>query len=176
MGGSPLDDAHRHQHVKVVYYLGARGASTGSLNANDALIAAVGNPGAFRSKFESDICDPMLNNKYSKRRLGIFHGLPPRLTSCGIGVPGGMGTAGSIGGTGTGIAHKVGCKCRKLACLWKYCECFGASTWCSMNCCCIGCMNRAPGGGSTRGHPVAWGVVDHRALPLWPPCVIAFGN
>jgi hypothetical protein len=28
-------------------------------------------------------------------------------------------------------------------------------------------MNRAPKGGSTRGHPVAWGVVDRRALPPW---------
>ena len=37
-------------------------------------------------------------------------------------------------------------------------------------------MNRAPKGGSTRGHPVAWGVVDCRALPLWPPCIIAVGN
>ncbi len=96
-------------------YLGARGASTGSLNANDALIAMAGNPGVFRSKFESNICNPMLNDKYSKWRLGIFHGLPPRLISCGIDVPGGMGVAGSIGGTGTGIAHKVGCKCCRLA-------------------------------------------------------------
>jgi hypothetical protein len=84
--------------------------------------------------------------------------------------------AGSIGGAGTGIAHKVGCKCRKLACLWKYCKCFSTSTWCSPNFCCVGCMNRAPGGGSMRGHPVTWGVVDHWALPLWPPCVIAVGN
>jgi hypothetical protein len=109
----------------------------------------------------------MLNNKYSKRRLGIFHGLPPSLTSCGIGVPGGMGAAGSIGGAGTGIAHKVGCKCRKLACLWKYCKCFGASTWCSPYCHCVGCMNFAPRGGLTRGHPVAWGLVNHWALPPW---------
>jgi hypothetical protein len=118
----------------------------------------------------------MLNNKYSKRRLGIFHGLPPRLTLCGIGVPGGMGVAGSIWGAGTSIPHKVGCKCRKSACLWKYCKCFGTSTWCSLNCCCVGCMNRAPGGGSARGHPLAWGIVDRWALPLWPPCVIAVGN
>jgi hypothetical protein len=107
----------------------------------------------FRSKFVSNICNPMLNNKYSKRRLGIFHGLPPRSMSCGIGVPGGMGAAGSAG---TGIAHKVGCKCHKLACLWKYCECFSASTWCSLNCCWVGCMNRAPGAGSMRDHLVAW--------------------
>ncbi|KAL3809012.1 hypothetical protein ACHAXA_000292 [Cyclostephanos tholiformis] len=39
-GGSPLDDAHRHRHVEVARYLRARGASTGSLNANAALIAA----------------------------------------------------------------------------------------------------------------------------------------
>jgi serine/threonine protein kinase len=39
-GGSPLDDAHRHRHVEVARYLRARGATTGSLNANAALIAA----------------------------------------------------------------------------------------------------------------------------------------
>ncbi len=111
----------------MALYLGARGASTKSLNANDALIAVVGNPGTFHSKFESNICNPMLNNK-SKKRLGILVGLHPRSTSCGIGVPGGMGAAGSLGGAGTGIAHKVGCKCCKLACLWKYCKCFSAST------------------------------------------------
>jgi hypothetical protein len=125
------------------------------------------NPGASCSKFVSNIYNLMLNNKYSKKRLGIFHGLPPRLTSCGIGVPGGMGVARSIGGAGTSIAHKVGCKCRKLACLWKYYKCFGASTWCSPNCHCVGCMNCAPGGGLTRGHPVAWGMVNCWALPPW---------
>ncbi len=113
------------------------------------------NPGTFCSKFMSNTYNPMLNNKYSKRRLGTFHGLPTRLMLCGIGVPGGIGVARSIGGAGTGIAHKVGCKCRTSACLWKYCECFGASTWCSPNCHCVGCMNHAPRGGSTRGHPVA---------------------
>jgi hypothetical protein len=125
------------------------------------------NLGTFCSKFVSNIYNRMLNSKYSKRRLGIFHGFPPRWTSCGIGVPRGMGAARSIGGAGTGIAHKVGCKCRKLACLWKHCKFFGASTWCSPNCHCVGCMNRAPRGGSTRGHPVAWGVVNRRALPPW---------
>jgi hypothetical protein len=97
-GGSPLNNAHCHRHVEVARYLGARGASTGSLNANDALIAAAENPGVFHSKFESDICNPMLNNKYSKRRLGIFHRLPPRLTSCGSACWGGWARPGALGG------------------------------------------------------------------------------
>ena len=39
-GGSPLDDAHRHRHSEVARYLRARGAATGSLNAQASLIAA----------------------------------------------------------------------------------------------------------------------------------------
>lgn len=40
--------------------------------------------------------------------------------------------------------HKVGCKCRRSACLKKYCECFNAKVPCSANCRCVGCKNMSP--------------------------------
>jgi serine/threonine protein kinase len=39
-GGSPLDDAHRHQQTDVVTYLRAHGATTGSLNQTTNFITA----------------------------------------------------------------------------------------------------------------------------------------
>ena len=49
-------------------------------------------------------------------------------------------------GKSSKVTHKLGCKCRKSACLKKYCECYHAEVKCSSNCRCIGCQNMPTSG------------------------------
>ncbi|KAL3923070.1 MAG: hypothetical protein SGILL_001863 [Bacillariaceae sp.] len=40
------------------------------------------------------------------------------------------------------LSHKLGCKCRKSACMKKYCECYAGNVKCSDQCRCTGCKNQ----------------------------------
>lgn len=62
--------------------------------------------------------------------------------------PSAFETKFKVGKKGAGaVAHKNGCKCRRSACLKKYCECFHAQAKCSTNCRCVGCKNMPGGSG-----------------------------
>ena len=54
-------------------------------------------------------------------------------------------------GKSSKVTHKLGCKCRKSACLKKYCECYNANVKCSSNCRCVGCQNMPENGNQGSG-------------------------
>ena len=60
-GGSPLDDAHRHRHRKVIAYLREKGALTGSANKSTNLITAA-------AQGDLDEVQLLLQTEVGKRR------------------------------------------------------------------------------------------------------------
>ncbi|VEU41821.1 unnamed protein product [Pseudo-nitzschia multistriata] len=94
------------------------------------------NPAAFDTKFQKN------NRKFGTGMVG----------------PGALMAVGGARGPQSGIlstmdiphqrtiSHKVGCKCRKSACMKKYCECYASNVKCSATCRCVGCKNQPLGG------------------------------
>lgn len=68
-GGSPLDDAHRHQHLNIVEYLRKHGGSTGSADQTTYLYDAVANGDVEETIMLLDDGNVNLNEgDYDKRR------------------------------------------------------------------------------------------------------------
>jgi len=61
--------------------------------------------------------------------------------------------------------HKYSCKCRKSACLKKYCECYNASQKCNPTCGCLNCKNM-PDSDSMTAKEGSFVVPPNEGLPI----------
>lgn len=101
------------------------------------------NPQAFETKFKAILP----NQVHVDGNHNEFNG-NGNVDTYEIGKKGlGPDVTRSKSGENLAVAHKTGCKCRRSACLKKYCECFNAGVKCSMKCRCEGCKNTGSGDG-----------------------------
>ncbi|CAM9422892.1 unnamed protein product [Chrysoparadoxa australica] len=73
-----------------------------------------------------------------------------------------------VAGTGQ-VQHSTGCRCKRSACLKKYCECFAREVLCGDKCRCIGCGNQDKAAMKRRPNPNKLDYRAHRVTPTPPP-------
>jgi hypothetical protein len=107
------------------------------------------NPNAFETKFQKNTNLPLNDPEAMAVMRQQQQQQQQRLQDAVTRAPGALPLPARI------LSHKLGCKCRKSACMKKYCECYAGNVKCSSNCRCVGCKNMPPGGFSDTERPFA---------------------